>query len=215
MLISFTGPQNTGKTTLLKELALRYTDEKYNATYSDGSVEEHNKFHFVTEVTRRIQREVGFEINQLAGDSCQIVILADHIKNVEKYKRNRTQTVREYHVLDRCLLDGYLYTKFLHDTGKCTKEVYELSKRFFYDNYIEYDVIFYCDPNIPLDNDGVRDNTFRNQMINLFEYEIANIRWNNHTRRPDLYGVSGPPVFVRLEGSVEQRMEQIKYTLTL
>ena len=65
MLVSFTGAQSSGKTTLLREFL------------------ESNAWGSVDEVTRRIRRG-GFEINDEGSNynDTQLAIFADHIQNL-------------------------------------------------------------------------------------------------------------------------------------
>ena len=69
MLISFTGAQSSGKTTLLNH----WTDCR-------------NHWKVVPEVTRKLKRQ-GFEINDDSSNyvDTQIAILADHLNNIFLY----------------------------------------------------------------------------------------------------------------------------------
>ena len=94
MIISFTGAQSTGKTTLLNLIR----DKNY-------------EFNYVDEVTRRIKREYNLPINESGGDITQSMIMADHIANV--YKKGDHDVT----VLDRCAVDGIVYTDWLAKEG--------------------------------------------------------------------------------------------------
>jgi len=65
MIVSFTGAQSTGKTTLLNILKEKNEDIK-----------------FVDEVTRRIKRDYNLPINEDGGNLTQFMIMSDHIANV-------------------------------------------------------------------------------------------------------------------------------------
>ena len=65
MIISFTGAQSTGKTTLLNSI-------KDLNPYLDS----------IDEVTRRIKREYNLPINEDGGDITQTMIMSDHIANI-------------------------------------------------------------------------------------------------------------------------------------
>ena len=87
MRVSFTGAQSTGKTTLLNKCKEIYKDYK-----------------FVDEVTRYVRRTYDVKINEIGGTETQLYILAEHIKNHLRTEENL--------MLDRCILDGYVYTKY-------------------------------------------------------------------------------------------------------
>jgi len=177
MLIAFSGAQSTGKSTLLKECK---------------KIEELKDYTFITEVTRRIKRDNNAEINNTADnyDLTQTYIALDHVKN----------SALTNAVLDRCFMDGYIYTAYLHAKGKVSDTVLESVRGCYYDCFGNYDVIFYTGSNIPLVNDGVRsiDTKFRNDIIEMFEEEI-----------PDMDMFSGVPI-IRVEGTVKQRTDTIK-----
>tara|TARA_B100000287_G_scaffold427694_1_gene477756 strand:+ start:577 stop:1131 length:555 start_codon:yes stop_codon:yes gene_type:complete len=174
MLVSFTGAQSSGKTTLL-----RY----FLDWHAWGSVDE---------VTRRIRRD-GFEINDDGSNynDTQLAIFADHIQNLFAYSGKDMNNI-----LDRCIVDGFIYTRYFRTQGKVNEFV---DKMFSYalGRYIEkYDCIFYTNPyDVPLINDGERSmsESFRSQIIKLYEDLIL-----------DKY----PNVYV-LEGSVESRYNRM------
>ena len=70
LLVSFSGAQSTGKTTLLKAI---------QKAHPSGAI-------YVPEVTRRLKRDYGIMINEAGGDVTQLLICADHLQNVVKYK---------------------------------------------------------------------------------------------------------------------------------
>ena len=170
MLVSFTGAQSSGKTTLLR----RFLED-----YPWGSVDE---------VTRRIRRD-GFHINDDSSsyNDTQLAIFADHMQNIFTYSGKQMNNI-----LDRCIVDGFVYTRYFRRQGKVNEFV---DKMFGYalKRYIKkYDCIFYTNPyDVPLINDGERSmsESFRNQIIKLYEELIL-----------DKY----PNIYV-LEGSVESR----------
>jgi nicotinamide riboside kinase len=180
MLISFTGAQSSGKTTLLNH----WTDCR-------------NHFKVVPEVTRKLKRQ-GFEINDDSNNyiDTQIAILADHLNNIFLYSNTETTGIVVDTILDRCIIDGFIYTRYFRKEGKVDEFV---DKVFTYmlKRYIEkYDYIFYTSPyDVALINDGERSmsESFRNKIIKLYEELIL-----------DKY----PNVYV-LEGSVESRYNKM------
>jgi len=176
MLISFSGAQSTGKTTLLNHLM------KLN----DSAIE------FIPEVTRLVKREYDLPINEDGNDVTQFMIVAEHVKNIYKKREGAA-------ILDRCILDGVVYTHWLTDNHKVSLSSYGIASKFFNELKDKYDVIFYTDPNdVKLEDDGERsaDVGFRNDIIDLFERYMVKLE-----------------NVVRLTGTVEERLETIKQTL--
>lgn len=177
MIVSFTGAQSTGKTTLLNRLV--------DVNVFDVS--------FIDEVTRRIKREFDLPINEDGGDVTQFMIMADHIANV--YRKYDSDLV----VLDRCAVDGVVYTRWLQLQGMVSAEVYTAACT-VYDQIIDkYDVIFYTDPaDVELIDDGERsaNKQFRDDIIKLFDMRLK-----------ELDNV------VVLSGNVEERLETVKKTV--
>lgn len=151
MLISFTGAQSSGKTTLLNH-------------WNDRS----DRWNVVPEITRKIKRQ-GLEINDTSSKytDTQIAILADHLNNIFSYSNTDMDTI-----LNRCIVDGFIYTRYFRMEGK----VDEFTDRIFsymLGKYIsKYDCIFYTSPyDVALINDGERSmcESFRNKIIKLYE----------------------------------------------
>jgi len=159
MIISFTGAQSSGKSTLLNKMR----EDAYFAYW-----------HFEPEITRSLKERYGLSINESGDNFTQCVTINSHVDN---YLRNKGNNC----VFDRCILDAMVYT-----TYQCyTKKVdYELGVYAAYlcDKLInKYDIIFYTDPNIPLVDDGVRSVNveFRNKIIQLFEHYIDEMKLTN------------------------------------
>ena len=175
MLISFTGAQSSGKTTLLNH-------------WNDCT----NHWNVVPEVTRKLKRQ-GFKINDDSSNyiDTQIAILTDHLNNIFSYSNTDMDTI-----LDRCIVDGYIYTRYFRMNGK-VDEFTDKVFSYMLNKYISrYDYIFYTSPyDVSLINDGERSisESFRNRIIKLYEELILN---------------KYPNVFV-LEGSVESRYNKM------
>ena len=181
MIISFTGAQSTGKTTLLNSI-------KDLNPYLDS----------IDEVTRRIKREYNLPINEDGGDITQTMIMSDHIANIfRKYDSDV--------IFDRCALDGVVYTQWLYNKGKVSKEVLQWAKKIYNTLIDKYDAIFVTSPDdVPLVDDGERsvDIDFREEIIDIFNMYIDDIKI--YSREENLFVV---------EGSVEERMKYIKNVL--
>lgn len=183
MLISFSGAQSTGKSTLLQACKKLPIFKGYT---------------FVDEVTRRVKKEAGVEINNTAAnyDYAQILIIADHVKN----------TTLKNAVLDRCILDGFVYTQYLYDMRKVSSWTYEFAQAAYLDLVNRYDIVFYTDPSIPLVDDGVRsiDLEFRTSIVEHFNVELKFLRERAaHKKR-----------IIRVKGSPEQRLKTVVDTVT-
>jgi len=173
MLVSFTGAQSTGKSTLLNKAKVDPAFRKWS---------------FIPEVTRVVKR-MGHDINELGTDITQLFIFAEHLKN----HHNKHDTV-----LDRCIVDGVVYTQYLVTTGKVSEWVYQHGMNLLRLLLPHLDIIFYTEPDIPLVDDGERsvDIDFRNDIIKVFEQTLAH---------PDI-----APKVVRLKGDVATRYKQFK-----
>jgi hypothetical protein len=186
MIFTFTGPQCSGKTTLLKKCREYY-----------GS-----KLCYIDEVTRLIKREHGVDINETgANDVTQTLILNKEFENLfYNYKGFGFQGILH----DRCLMDGMVYTSyFARDKLKYFLVSSSLGVM-YYVNYIhKYDHIFYPSPHdVPLVDDGERSGNkeFRNAIIDLYENF-----WLKDERLKKKITI--------LRGTVEERMEAIKIKL--
>lgn len=182
MLIGFTGAQCTGKTTLLKRC--------------EQLVDLGDAFHqynFVDEVTRKVKR-AGHNINLDGDNITQLFILNEHLKN---------HTRVDDCVLDRCILDGYIYTCCLSRRGQVDPWVCEYACNMLTELVDKLDVIFYTEPdNIPIENDGVRsvDVKFRQEIIDRYEQLYREQYFWQHK-------------VVRLSGTVNERMDTILKTI--
>lgn len=185
MIFSFTGAQSTGKTTLLRQLRLK------NGTWP---------IEFVPEVTRLIKRVYNVPINEDGGDLTQLLIMTEHVRNIYKYTKDIYQKIDIHMIFDRCALDGIVYSEWLFNSGKISRECYDACKLIYKDLQDKYDIIFYTSPDdVKLVDDGERsvDKEFRDNILELF----------------DLYMHSYKGKIIVLKGSVEERLETIKLTL--
>jgi predicted ATPase len=180
-VFTFTGAQSTGKTTLLNKVKELYP----------------NRFEYVTEVTRRIQR-LGVSINDNAKnyDLTQSLIIGDHLINYMKVHEQREENVTDI-LLDRCIVDGYIYTKYFYEQDKVSRTVMDFAEYWFKELTPKYDVIFYTNPSdVKLVDDGVRSTSsgFRERIIELYNTEFID-KYDN---------------ICTLNGSVEERIEVMK-----
>jgi len=177
MRVSFTGAQSTGKTTLLNKCKESYKDYK-----------------FVDEVTRYVRKTYDVKINEIGGTETQLYILAEHIKNHLRPEENL--------ILDRCILDGYVYTKYQVINGKVSEQILHAFNGVYGVLIDKLDYIFYTDPrDVKLVDDGERsvDYKFREDIIAMFE-DLITYKMSPANREK----------IIRLSGTVEERMEIIE-----
>jgi len=177
MLISMTGAQSSGKTTLLNYFINEVTFG-----------ETHRAWRGVPEVTRKLKR-FGFAINDEAANytDTQLAILTEHLNNIFTYSNENLDTI-----LDRCIIDGYIYTRYFRMEGKVDEFTDMMFSKMLRRYIKKYDRIFYTSPyDVSLIHDGERSTSesFRNAIIKLYEELILG---------------KFPNVFV-LEGSMEKR----------
>ena len=190
MNITFTGPQCSGKTTLLKQMK-----------YTSGLLD---RFYYIDEVTRLVKREFCVSINEEgANDITQLLIVNKELENLFKYKKEFLWDRCEGVVHDRCLLDGLVFTEYFYEKKLVSQSTWSQALHYWYTYNNRYDIIFYPDPSdVELIDDGERsiDKAFRDAIIDKYEnYYLNQFQWKDK-------------VF-RLKGTVEDRMEQIKIVL--
>jgi predicted ATPase len=187
MIVSFTGAQSTGKTTLINECS------KFPITSTECL---DSKWCIVPEVTRLVRRNFNVNINEAGNDDTQLLILAQHLANTHVFKDKNV-------IMDRCVVDGLVYTRYLYSQDKVSYDV-KAHAEFMFDKLIsKLHVIFYTSPeDIPLEDDGERsvDIAFRDNIIAEFEDILYYIEQQ--------YG--NMPVVVRLKGSIQERIEQVR-----
>jgi len=177
MKISFTGTGCSGKSTLLKMCQDYYGD----------------KFQYITEVTRPLARK-GLPINESGGDETQMAIIDAHIEN------NKLDNV----IMDRCIVDGYVYTNWLYGRDKVHDTTYTYAWETFNEIFENLDIIFYCEP-LSMKSDGERStNTeFQKDIDDMMKYILFEDPWKNYNQK-----------VIRLENkSVDKRFQDIKIAI--
>ena len=129
--------------------------------------------------------------------------MTEHVRNI--FRDRADHIVRGIHqILDRCALDGIVYSHYLLDNGKINRATYDACELIYKKIINKYDVIFYTShEDVELVDDGERsvDKFFREDIIGLFDmYMQYNI-------------IEDGPRIVLLEGTVEERLKTIKSTL--
>lgn len=92
MRIAVIGPQNTGKSTFIKDFLTAFP-----------------QFSTTTETYRDVIRRNNLNINQLTGTESQRLI--------RDFIANQVATTPDSTVFDRCLIDNYVYTAYAYSQG--------------------------------------------------------------------------------------------------
>lgn len=184
MIISFTGAQSTGKTTLLNACKELYSD----------------RYDFVDEVTRLVKREYNVPINESGTDLTQLLIINQHLQNTfKKYDEGKKGVI-----FDRCIVDGLVYTTYLTLEKQVSLWVGQYAREMFNVLLPRIDKIFYTWPDdVKLTDDGERsiDNEFREKIILIYNTLFESYKDELKDK------------VIVLKGTVEERMESIKINL--
>tara|TARA_R110000744_G_scaffold56820_1_gene119760 strand:- start:18456 stop:19217 length:762 start_codon:yes stop_codon:yes gene_type:complete len=221
IIYALSGAQSTGKTTLLNEIIKGPDLRCYK------------------EITREVKNKANLKINESACSKTQDFINASHLSRCVEIVKDSLSGKDV--VMDRCALDGSIYSKYLLDQslkgftnfikyniGKIDEMFGEIVTEIdFVERFRKsykaalllepicnscVDVIFYtCPDDIEIEDDGTRsiNKKFRDGIINEFEDSLDH-RKNNS---PDLK--DNDPFIVYLTGSVEERLETIKETISV
>lgn len=178
MKFAISGTQCTGKTTLLDNLSKDIYLSKY--------------YRFYGNITRGI-REKGININEAGGDFSQILVMAKHVEH----------SLYDDVILDRCALDGIVYTLHLYEKGLVSDYVKVFAFNVYEAIIDRYDKIFYLVPEFDIVDDGIRsvDKQFQIDIKSKFDYFIENNpeRFNNK--------------IVRVSGNGGTRLAQVKNSI--
>jgi len=152
--IAFSGPQASGKSTIIKNLLDNHLNKK-DYTFIKGGA--------------RKLKDLGFEINEKGDDLSQVLLFNNYIDDlVIKPKQYNTNNF----IYDRWLMDGVVYSEWSTSIGKNKPWVFDYGLLMLRMLCTEIDIVFYCDPNgIPVENDNYRnvDLEYRNIITSIFE----------------------------------------------
>ena len=172
MRISISGSHSTGKSTVINALA------------QIPSITE--RFTIKNEVLRDIKK-LGININEYGTDSTQLLVMSKFLEY---------STIPNT-ILDRCALDGLVYTTYLYEKNQVKKSTLRIAEAIF--ENVRYDLYFYIAPEFNIVPDGVRSENFefRDRVAELFEEYMVSYKLNA----------------IRLTGSVKERVAQFIETL--
>ncbi|MCM1260642.1 MAG: ATP-binding protein [Staphylococcus sp.] len=150
MKIALVGTHNSGKTTLFNMM-------KQDNVFKD--------YCFIGELIRELYNK-GFGINENAKDDTQLALAMLNVyhQTNKNYKNIYGQ------IMDRCLLDNYIYAKYLSQNGIVSKKVVKLIKPLVNESMQYFDFIFLCSPEFEIVSDGIRneDKNFQIKIYNMF-----------------------------------------------
>lgn len=154
MKIAFSGPQASGKSTIIKNLLDNHLN-KQDYTFIKGGA--------------RKLKDLGFEINEKGDDLSQVLLFNNYIDDlVIKPKQYNTKNF----IYDRWLMDGVVYSEWSTSIGKNKPWIFDYGLLMLRMLCTEIDIVFYCDPNgVPVENDNYRnvDLEYRNIITSIFE----------------------------------------------
>ena len=170
MRIAVIGPQNTGKSTFIKDFLKEFSHYKVqNKTYRD------------------VVKEKGLSINQLTGLDSQKAIRDFMFSQIKENKEHNF-------IFDRCLIDNYVYTYVKYEQGEISKKFVEETEKLLIDSLKYIDIYFFIptSASVALVNDGTRDvdtlyidavnNAFLSILFELSKKHNINVKVISGTR---------------------------------
>lgn len=136
MRIAVVGPQNTGKSTFVRD---------FIATFP--------QFSTPTESYRDVVRKHNLQINQLTGTESQ--------RHIREFMREQIATAPDNTIFDRCLIDNYMYTRFGFEKGNVEEAFLRESEAIMHETAGQIDLYLFIPSalSIPLEDDALRDTT--------------------------------------------------------
>lgn len=181
--IALVGTHNTGKTTLFK---LMKNDKLFSGYY------------FVPEQVRELHKK-GYGINENADDVTQLAIA---LENQYYSLLDKTPLTHEGIIFDRCILDNYIYAKYLNNKSIISDKVLNTLKETLDRTlpFIQY--IFLLRPEFDMESDEERSTNkdFQLTIDNMFKEFLEENRHKYYYRE--------------LFGSSKERLEAIKEIIT-
>lgn len=181
MKIAFSGPQASGKSTLIQHLLDNFLN-KEDYTFIKGGA--------------RKLKDYGFEINEKGTTLSQVLLFNSYIDDLVVKPKEK---VSKHYIYDRWLLDGVVYCDWSVSIGKNPPWVYDYGQLMLKTLHHEIDVVFYCDTEgVPVENDNYRntDEEYRTVIQAIFE---------NYLKEP----IVKFKKVVRLTGSLKDRTSKV------
>ena len=144
-------------------------------------------YKFQTNLTRNL-RQQGIPINEDGTAVTQLHVMLKHFERLQG---------KDNVILDRCALDGLAYSMyFFNDIEESVRDIIVMMFETMID---KYDKLFYIIPELSLVEDGERS-------VNKDFFDIVNSNFDHIISE---YKID----VIRLHGSIEQRITQIKQAL--
>lgn len=136
MRIAVIGPQNTGKSTFVKDFMVAFP-----------------QFTTPTETYRDVVKRNNLSINQLTGTEAQRLI--------RDFMNEQIAQAPDNTIFDRCLIDNYMYTWYAYTKGNTTEAFLRESEALMQESAEKIDLYLFIPSTlcIPLVEDTLRDTT--------------------------------------------------------
>lgn len=159
-VIAFSGAQNTGKTTIMRQLGNLLTIHGYKVQVGYKLPSDDQS------ISRRSKR-LGFTINESSNFESQYHILLSYLTTDLETRKAAELNRCDFVLYDRGIIDVLPYSKRV-----TTKKEFSIFKNLYdiHDKMYPLDHLIYCEP-VPFDDDGHRsvDPNFQNEIISLFK----------------------------------------------
>lgn len=134
MRVAVIGPQNTGKSTFIRD-------------FSDAFPQ----FKVPTETYRDLIRKKNLSVNQLTGTESQRLIRDFIAGQVERAEGDT--------IFDRCLIDNYVYTLYAFLKGNIEQAFMDETREMLLETVDDIDLYFFIPSTlaVPLEDDSLRD----------------------------------------------------------
>jgi hypothetical protein len=169
MRLAVSGPQNTGKTTFIKDFL-----KAFPSYYSPS------------ETYRDVIRKNNLKINRESTDESQRLIRDFLYKQIKSNKRKNI-------LFDRCVLDNLIYSTYQFEQGNVSKKFVDETKKILSDSlkYLDALILIPTGVSVRLVEDNLRDTDihFIDSVNRIFISAILDIASKKKT--PKIYVVTG------------------------
>jgi predicted ATPase len=155
MRLTVTGPQNTGKTTFIKDFLNAFPN-------------------YITpkETYRDVVRKNKLKLNRITTENSQRIIRDFLYKQIVENKQKNI-------IFDRCLLDNLIYSEYQYEIGNFKKDFIDKTRKMVYDSLKHLDGLIFIPTSvgITLTEDGERDinKEYIDAVNRLFISEILEV----------------------------------------
>ena len=154
MIIAFTGPSSSGKTTTMMEVKKRLEEKGYTVG-------------IVSNVVRNVLKDMNKTLSDIRTDKDIVNMFQEYFiqrQLIEEYLQTNNSII----LTERCVFDYFIYQMLF---AKLSDSIKYMNK--YHDIMAHYDHIFYFEP-LELEKDGIRDEVTREKEIQLYDILIKN-----------------------------------------